>query len=56
MNNRVIINQVFDLIIKRNIDFYINLNYDLVILFIKIKFINYNNLDFQITYSNKQLN
>ena len=43
--NRALINQD-DLIIKRNIDFHINLNYSLVILFIKTrKFINYHSLD-----------
>ena len=39
--NRTSINQIYNLIIKRNIDFYINLNYDLIIL----KFIDYYNLD-----------
>ena len=47
--NRIMINQIYDLIIKKRIDLYINIKrfsfYNLDILFIKnLKFINFNNL------------
>ena len=55
---KVMINRVYDLIIKKRIDLYINIKwfsfYNFVILFIKtLKFINFNNLfNIKIDYYN----
>ena len=50
--NRALFNQIYKLIIERNIDLYINLNYNLATLSIKtLKLINHNNIE--INYCNQ---